>query len=147
MDKMNSRKVLVIDDEQSVLNELCDMLGKNGFETTSCLSGDDALEAALIDTFDLIISDINLGIESGLELCQKLHEIENCRETPVIYLSGAQIPDIVRRSHDAGGTYYVRKPFDPMVMAELVEKAMWMPHVLHAHLKLHVTKKETIGVS
>ncbi|MDR1960355.1 MAG: response regulator [Planctomycetaceae bacterium] len=134
MDKMYTKKVLVIDDEQTVLNELCDMLGKNGFETTPCLSADDALQAALDDTFDLIISDINLGMESGLELCQKIHRIDTCHETPVIFLSGAQIPDIIRRSHVAGGTYYVRKPFDPSVMAELVDKAMWMPHILHAHI-------------
>jgi len=135
MDAANTKKVLVIDDEQAVLDELCDMLGKNGFEPTSCLSADEALQAALDDTFDLIISDINLGIESGLELCQKIHRFDNCHETPVIFLSGAQIPDIIRRSHAAGGTYYVRKPFDPEVMVELAEKALWMPHVLKAHIQ------------
>jgi CheY-like chemotaxis protein len=46
-----------------------------------------------------------------------------------MFLSGAQIPDIIRRSHAAGGTYYLRKPFDPEVLVELVQKALWMPHL------------------
>jgi len=48
---------------------------------------------------------------------------------PVMFLSGAQIPDIIRRSHAAGGTYYLRKPFDPEVLLELIQKALWMPHL------------------
>ena len=44
-----------------------------------------------------------------------------------MFLSATQIPDIIRRSHDAGGAYHVRKPFDPDVLTELVDKALWTP--------------------
>jgi CheY-like chemotaxis protein len=49
---------------------------------------------------------------------------------PVIFLSAAQIPHIVRRAREAGGTYYLRKPVDPDVLIELVDKALWMPHLV-----------------
>ena len=39
-------------------------------------------------------------------------------------------PRLVRRSHAAGGSYYLRKPFDPEVLIELVSKALWMPHLV-----------------
>ena len=41
-----------------------------------------------------------------------------------MFLSAGQVPDIIRRSHVLGGTYYLRKPFDDAVLLELVGKAM-----------------------
>ena len=79
---------------------------------------------------DLIISDINLAGQSGLTLCERLKQDHaSMADVPVMFLSGAQIPDIIRRAHAAGGTYYLRKPFDPQVLLELVDKALWMPHL------------------
>ncbi len=118
-----------------IVDELVEFLGKNGYDPTVCMSAETALATARSDAFDLIISDINLGTASGLELCQRIHELENANETPVIFLSGAQIPDIIRRSRSAGGTYYVRKPFDPEVMVELIDKAMWFPALTHSHVR------------
>ncbi|MCL2346913.1 MAG: response regulator [Planctomycetaceae bacterium] len=144
MQMKHAKKVLVVDDKMILLNELVDFLQKRGYEITSCLTAEDALETAKNDDFDLIISDINLGAANGLELCQQIHEIEQRHETPVIFLSGAQIPDIVRRSHSAGGTYYVRKPFDPEVMVELIDKAIWFPAVVNNHLR-RAPKEEMAG--
>ena len=110
------------------------------------MNADDALDIARSDVFDLIISDINLGTASGLELCQRIHELENTNETPVIFLSGAQIPDIIRRSHSAGGTYYVRKPFDPEVMVELIDKAMWFPALTHNRIRRTSKQLEEVMV-
>ena len=134
MSEKMSKRVLVIDDEQAIVDELVEFFDHNGFETTVSMTADEALDVARSREFDLIISDINLGAANGLELCQQIHELENTMETPVIFLSGAQIPDIIRRSHSAGGTYYVRKPFDPEVMVELIDKAMWMPALTNSHI-------------
>jgi hypothetical protein len=46
---------------------------------------------------------------------------------PAMYLSSGQIPDIIRRHDEMGGSYYLRKPFDPGVLLELADKAMQMP--------------------
>lgn len=40
-----------------------------------------------------------------------------------------------RRFRAAGGAYYLRKPFDPEVLTELVEKAFWMPHLATKYVK------------
>ena len=135
MSEKLSKKVLVIDDEQVIVDELVEFLWQNGYDPTVCMNADDALDAARSDVFDLIISDINLGTASGLELCQRIHELENSNETPVIFLSGAQIPDIIRRSRSAGGTYYIRKPFDPEVLTELIDKAMWLPALTQSYIR------------
>ncbi|MDY0168003.1 MAG: response regulator [Thermoguttaceae bacterium] len=125
--------VLVVDDEQSVLDEVAAALQADGFRCTLCTTPADALAKALAEPPELIISDINLHGHSGLEMCEEIKSHAELHDVPVMFLSGAQIPDIIRRSHAAGGTYYLRKPFDPEVLVELVHKALYMPHLASAH--------------
>jgi CheY-like chemotaxis protein len=121
--------VLVVDDEASVLGEVAEVLTAAGFACHCCRTATSALEKAKEQAPDLILSDINLNGESGLALCERIREEPGLEDVPVMFLSGAQIPDIIRRSHAAGGTYYLRKPFDPEVLLELIQKALWMPHL------------------
>ncbi len=125
--------VLVVDDEQSVLDEVAAALIADGFRCAQCSTASEALATALAELPELIISDINLHGHSGLEMCEQIKSHADLRDVPVMFLSGAQIPDIIRRSHAAGGTYYLRKPFDPEVLVELVHKALYMPHLVAAH--------------
>lgn len=125
--------VLVVDDEPSVLEEVAAVLRRAHFACLTCASPAEALEAVRQEPPDLIICDINLNGESGLELCERIKQNPELRDMPVMFLSGAQIPDIIRRSHAVGGAYYLRKPFDPDVLRELIDKAMWMPHLVAAH--------------
>jgi len=122
--------VLVIDDEPEVLGNVATVLSGAGYGCHCCSTAQSAIESARQSTPDLIISDINLGGESGLALCEQIKEDPTLKHVPVMFLSGAQIPDIIRRSHAAGGAYYLRKPFDPEVLVELADKALWMPHLV-----------------
>ncbi len=122
-------QILVIDDDAEVIANLANVLSTAGYACHCCRSAEAAIETAHAISPDLIISDINLAGHSGLVLCERLRKEEGLLDVPVMFLSGAQIPDIIRRSHAAGGTYYLRKPFDPGVLLELVDKALWMPHV------------------
>jgi CheY-like chemotaxis protein len=122
--------ILVVDDEPEVLGDVATVLTAAGFVCHCCTTADMAIAQAQLTPPDLILSDINLHNRSGLEMCEQIRQIEALEEVPVMFLSGAQIPDIIRRSHAAGGTYYLRKPFDPDVLVELIHKALWMPHLV-----------------
>ena len=122
--------ILVVDDEPKVLDEVAAILAEAGFACRCCTTAEAALEEAKAGQFDLIVSDINLHGRSGLEMCEHIKQNPSLAEVPVMFLSGAQIPDIIRRSHAVGGTYYLRKPFDPEVLVELINKALWMPHLV-----------------
>lgn len=126
--------VLAIDDDLEVLGEVAAVLSGAGYACHSSNSPEAAMEFAKDGSPDLIISDINLNGHSGLKLCERIREDPDLADVPVMFLSGAQIPDIIRRSHAAGGSYYLRKPFDPEVLLELVDKALWMPHLVGSHL-------------
>ena len=125
--------VLVVDDETEVLEEVAAVLCGAHFTCRCCTTAEEAYAAAEASPPDLIISDINLHGHSGLQMCERIKQSEALADVPVMFLSGAQIPDIIRRSHAVGGTYYLRKPFDPEVLLELVDKALWMPHLVAAH--------------
>jgi CheY-like chemotaxis protein len=126
--------VLVIDDEPEVLGNVATVLNGAGYACHCCSTAESAIHSARRSSPDLIISDINLGGASGLELCEQIKEDPTLKDVPVMFLSGAQIPDIIRRSHAAGGAYYLRKPFDPEVLVELADKALWMPHLVRNHV-------------
>ena len=132
-DKQQQPLILVVDDEADVLGEVASILGSADYDCHCCNKTEDALRFTETNTPDLIISDINLEGHSGLEMCETIKSRENMADVPVMFLSGAQIPDIIRRSHAVGGAYYLRKPFDPEVLLELVDKALWMPHLVHSH--------------
>lgn len=127
--------VLAIDDDALVLAEVARTLSSGGYTCHCCPDADAARVMAASIAPDLIVSDINIGGHSGLELCEQLKQQAGLADVPVMFLSGAQIPDIIRRSHAAGGTYYLRKPFDPHVLLELVDKALWMPHLVGRQLQ------------
>jgi CheY-like chemotaxis protein len=125
--------VLVIDDDPDVVAGLAKVLSAAGYVSHCCRDAEGAIECVRQTTPDLIISDINLAGQSGLHLCERIKREEGLIDVPFMFLSGAQIPDIIRRSHEAGGTYYLRKPFDPQVLLELVDKALWMPQLAASH--------------
>ncbi len=129
MSSQDQPLILVVDDEVSVLDSVAGVLAHVGYTCECCSTADAAIEFARANQLDLIISDINLDGHSGLEMCERIKEDQGLRDVPVMFLSGAQIPDIIRRSHAVGGTYYLRKPFDPEVLVELIDKALWMPHL------------------
>lgn len=132
--ELNRAKILVIDDEATVLTEVSQTLIAAGYAVRTASDPLGAETTALSWDPDLIVSDINLGEESGLELCKRLRSLPGLEEIPVMFLSGAQLPNIVRRAHAAGGFYYVRKPFDHEVLLELVDKALWMPSLVTSHM-------------
>jgi CheY-like chemotaxis protein len=116
--------LLLIDHEQAALAQLAEILSAAGYHCSCCINGEAAAECVRKLIPDLIISDTNLAGHSGVALCERLKKSEGMAEVPLMFFSGTQIPDIIRRSHADGGTYYLRKPYDPEVLLELIGKAL-----------------------
>ena len=137
MNAHNSAKpvILVIDPDALTLTAIAASLHLTGYECICARDGEAAMKAAQAEPLDLIICDVNVDGDKGLQICKQIRELPLRSDVPVMFISAHQSPDIIRRSHDAGGTYYVRKPFDPEVLLELVDKALWMPHLVETRLK------------
>ena len=127
--------VLVVDDDPLTLTGTAATLDLAGYECHCAGTAEAARKAARSLSLDLIICDVNIHGESGLELCREMRLENDHSEVPLLFVSGYQAPDIIRRAHEAGGAYYLRKPFDPDVLIELVGKALWMPHLVQTRLQ------------
>ena len=117
--------VLVIDAETEVLEEVNQALSDAGFECCCCTTAEEAVAAAESNPPDMIICDVNLHGETAAETCQQIKRQPGLEEVPLMFLSSAQRPDIIRRSHATGdGAYCLRKPFAPKVLVELIDQAL-----------------------
>jgi DNA-binding response OmpR family regulator len=137
---MNSRThdsaaILVIDSDALMLTAVSAVLHISGYECHCARDAEAAVKAVRGLTLDLVICDVDLDREDGWELCRELRQTPGCAELPLILVSREQTEDIVRRTHDAGATYYLRKPYDPEVLLELVDKALWVPHLVSTRIE------------
>lgn len=122
--------ILVIDDEPEVLGDVASLLTGAGYECHCCGSTETALQSARSTPPDLIICDVCLDGQSGRKLCRQIKRDHALQDLPVMFLSGGQIPDVNPRSHTPAEACCPRKPLNPDVLMELVDKALWMPHLV-----------------
>ncbi len=112
-----NKKVLIIEDDDSILQLEKDYLEANGFSVTATQSGSEGLSLALDEEFNLILLDIMLPQVSGLEICKKVREVSNI---PIIFVS-AKRDDIDKiKGLGLGADDYIVKPFSPSELAARV---------------------------
>jgi DNA-binding response OmpR family regulator len=127
--------ILVIDADPLTLTGTAATLDSAGYDCHCAGDANAARKAARALNLDLITCDVSIDGERGLDLCQELRMESHNSDVPLLFVSGHQAPDIIRRAHDAGGAYYLRKPFDPNVLIELVGTALWMPHLVQTRMQ------------
>ena len=130
-------EILIIDEDARSRSAAAALLEAAGYLVFQAGGRIDALKIARTQALDLLICDVDLGGQSGLEVCRELRRLPGMLDVPVMFISSTQVPDIIRRSHDAGGAYHLRKPLDPEVLLDLVGKALWLPHLVQSRLSMH----------
>lgn len=105
------QKVLLLEDDISLIDGLTYSLEKNGFEITVARSLKEAgaLLRGAEKAFDLLLFDVTLPDGSGFSLCERLRVAGN--ETPIIFLTASDEETSVIRGLDCGGDDYITKPF------------------------------------
>ncbi|HTN75100.1 MAG TPA: response regulator [Pirellulaceae bacterium] len=127
--------MLIIDSDPLLLTGMAAVLDMQGFECHLARDPEAAVKAARSLDLDLIICDVNLAGYSGLALCREMREEHGQAEVPVMFTSQQQLPDIIHSTFDETGAYYLRKPFEPSVLIELVNQALWMPHLVQTRVE------------
>ncbi|MBH47442.1 MAG: hypothetical protein CME71_04660 [Halobacteriovorax sp.] len=84
---VGQKKVLIVDDEPIVLNQLDELLRGAGYSVVSSTGGEDALNLLIQTEIDLVITDLFMPRMSGSDLSSKVRMLEE--DIPIIYLSGA----------------------------------------------------------
>lgn len=120
--------VLVVDGEREVLERTSAALAEAEFLCHCCETAEEAIAVAREDAPALIVCDLNLRGEGGIETCQQIKRHPGLEMVPVMFLSAIQRPDIIRRSLAIGESVYcLRKPFAPKVLVELIDQAIGVP--------------------
>ncbi|HET9947776.1 MAG TPA: response regulator, partial [Longimicrobiales bacterium] len=105
-------KVLIVDDEQVQLSLLTQALEKTGeYVTQPTRSPTEALEMAMAEEPDAVITDISMPDMSGIELTRKLRA--EYPTLPIIVITGLAGDESARAAYDAGATDFTTKPIEP----------------------------------
>ncbi|MFQ5951840.1 MAG: response regulator [Candidatus Omnitrophota bacterium] len=117
-------KILIIDDEPSVVKMVEFRLKKDGFDVITAQNGAEGLEKAKAESPDIILLDILMPEMDGHETLLRLKDSAETRSIPVIMLTAkGQIEDIERSSKE-GAMDYISKPYDPVVLLSKIRKAL-----------------------
>jgi len=120
-DNSNRPAVLIIDDEEQIRNLLKDLLSPEN-NCTTVGSAEDALAILKNVAFNLVISDINMGGISGLELVPRV--LERTPDTVVLMISGQQTIGSAIEAMRAGAFDYITKPLDLRHVQTAVRRAV-----------------------
>jgi diguanylate cyclase (GGDEF)-like protein len=113
--------LLIIDDEWQIRSLLVDLLGAI-YSCSEAASAEEALTALSHETFDLVISDIDMGGMSGLELVPRVHSL--APDTVVVMISGNQDIEFAIKALRVGAFDYITKPIDIRHVEASVERAL-----------------------
>jgi two-component system sensor histidine kinase/response regulator len=134
-----SPRILVVEDDTSMLQGICDALDVAGYETQPASSGAQALACLEQAQFDLILSDIMMPGIDGYELFEKVRSNMSWTAVPFIFLTAKGQKTDIRLGKKMGADDYLVKPFDVedllITVQSKLERARALQHVAAAELK------------
>tara|TARA_B100000029_G_C17443181_1_gene912239 strand:+ start:239 stop:925 length:687 start_codon:yes stop_codon:yes gene_type:complete len=135
---INFPHILVIDDDDRLRNLLCRFLRENDFLVTTAPSADSAREKMAIVSFDLLILDLMMPGETGLEFAQKIRMQNN---VPILMLTAmGELEDRIAGLENGADDYMV-KPFEPRELLLRVRSILRRTK----QEKEYITDKITLG--
>ncbi len=125
MDRAETSRVLVVDDEPQITRVLKTVLSSQGYEVRTAPEGESALAAFREWTPDLVITDLAMPHMDGVELCRRIREHS---ATPIIVLSVRGEEKTKVDALDSGADDYVTKPFGTEELMARVRVALRRQH-------------------
>src|SRR5690606_34921480 len=111
-----THKVLVVDDEESIVELLKYNLEKGGSEVRTALDGTQAVEVAKKFLPDLVLLDIMMPKMDGVETCRLLRNIPELQKTFIIFLTARAEEYSEVAAFDVGADDYITKPIKPRAL-------------------------------
>lgn len=121
---MSKKRILIIEDEVSLLKLETILLTVKGYEVTGALTGNEALDKLAGETFDLILLDIMLPDIDGFEICRRIKDNPRTTAIPVVMLTAKKSPEDLSRGAACGAATYLTKPFKSAMIIEVIESLL-----------------------
>lgn len=114
------KKILIVEDEESLLKLESILLTTKGYLVQGVTSGLAALEAIDEEMPDLVLLDVMLPKMDGFEVCSRVKQNPATKHIPVILLTAKKTPEDISRGHEVGADEYVTKPFKSAMVMETI---------------------------
>ncbi len=126
--------ILVVDDEEKIRKILKVMLSLKGHKVEEADNGLQALSLIKENPYDLVIADIKMPEMDGLELLEKIKELDY--PVPVVFITAYATVDSAVEAMKKGAVDYISKPFDEERILLTVERALGVSRILAEKLEL-----------
>ena len=121
---MRKKKVLIVEDEESLLKLETILLTVKGFEVIGAITGKMAIDKIGTEKFDLVLLDIMLPDIDGFEVCRQIRKNPRTAATPIIMLTGKKTQDDHDRGVSCGANAYLMKPFKSAMIIDEINKQL-----------------------
>lgn len=121
---MNGKKVVITDDEAHIRHILSMKLQNAGFTVLVASDGEEALEMCLAERPDLLITDYQMPVLSGLDLCRRLRADERTRDLPALMLTARGFDLTAEEVEPTGIVALMSKPFSPREVLQKVNEIL-----------------------
>ncbi|MGV3483720.1 MAG: response regulator, partial [Planctomycetaceae bacterium] len=121
-------RLLIVDDEQDICDNLADIFGDLGYEVRVAFDGYSALELAKHETFDIALLDLRMPGMDGLELFRQMKTVS--QGTAAIIITAYASGDTAQAAVEAGAWGVMSKPVDLQSLFKTIEDALGQPVVL-----------------
>lgn len=120
MKKDNRMRILLVEDDQTIVQTLSEFLESEGFSIVSTDAEEKATAAMSIAPFDLCLLDVSLANGNGFGVCKNAKE----RGVPVIFLTASSDENSVVKGLDMGADDYITKPFRPRELVSRIRSVL-----------------------
>ena len=122
---MTSKKALIVDDEIHIVHVVAIKLRNNGYEVITANNGSEAYDIACSEKPDIVVTDYQMPVMSGIELIQKLREKEDTKDIPVILLTARSFAISQQQQDQMQISACLSKPFSPRELLGKVEDILY----------------------
>jgi DNA-binding response OmpR family regulator len=105
------KKILIVDDDPSIIVALQFLMEQNGYQTLVAFSGEEAMETITEYRPDLILLDIMLPVVDGFEVCQRVRENPEWSNIRIVLVTALGSDVNVTKGLSLGADAYIIKPF------------------------------------
>ena len=124
-----ANKVLVADDEIHIIHVVAIKLRNNGYEVIAANNGLEAYDLACREKPDIIVTDYQMPLMTGIELITKLREDEKTREIPVILLTARSFAVTQEQQESLAVSACLSKPFSPKELLKTIQDILFQRQV------------------
>ena len=114
------KRVITVDDSMTVRQVLNMTLSEAGYEVVEAVDGEDALGKFENNTFDVMVTDLNMPRLDGVDLIKQVRSLPGNRFVPIIMLTNETDPEMKQAGKSAGASGWVTKPFKPESLLSVI---------------------------